>query len=480
MPFPRLLRSATGLYGALIILAAVPATAQTEMPIWDLPLGTPAEGIPAHIFIEPSCGTNGGPKGRGIGTFASFHLCPAEESGLHEVWFTYDDTLEFIGRAIRAPTEAARNAANQVGGHPVVYSLLLDDEGVVRGYRIVTDDHADPGLRLEAASVTAYLRALFDTPWTCEDLPRLDGETPIDGIYIKRRCSTEGNGTSAVLQTRYYLRPGQAVIDPQGRPMENTFESSSRLEVVQTDRTTPPLAVQAPAPAPAPDPTDARAMFLVGLSADCPGCDLAEADLRRRDLSNANLVGANLANATLHRAILRGANLSGANLRSANLNLADLGGANLTGADLTFALLFSASASGANFGSAQLTRALAGEAIFSLADFAGADLAFADLGTVRLNDATLAGADLSGAYMGGAVLTRANLSFAVLDDVVAPEAVMRSVDLTAASLRRANLRAVDFLGADLTNADFTMANLADADIADTIRHGADFTGATMP
>ncbi|MGD9739821.1 MAG: pentapeptide repeat-containing protein [Bauldia sp.] len=475
-----LARSLAPIGALLLALAGSPAIAQEPIPVWDFPLGTPAAGIPADIFTDPSCGTNGGPRGRSIGTFAGFALCPPEASGLHEIWFTYDDTLEYIGRAIRAPLQAARNAANQVGGHPVVYSLLLDEAGVVRGYRIVTDDHAEASLRLDAASVTAYLRALFGTDWACEDLPRLEGETAIDGIYIKRRCAIETDGVRAVLETRYYLRPGQAVIDAQGRPMENTFESSSRLDVVQLDLGQPALAVAPPPPAPTPAPTDQRATFLAGLSSDCPGCDLAGVDLRRRDLTDANLAGANLESATLHRAVLRGADLSGSNLRSANLNLADLGGATLAGADLTYALLFAASAAGADFSGVRMRQALAGEAQFSLANFAEADLSLADLGTARFNDATLVGANLGGAYLGGAVLTRADLTEATFDDVVAPDAIMRSVNLTGASLRRANLRSVDFFAANFTNANFAMANLVAANIIDTVRDGADFTGATMP
>lgn len=466
--------------GALFLLAvtALPAAAQTNIPIWDFPLGTHGEAVPATIFTDPSCGTNGGPQGRSIGAFANYSLCPSEESGLREIWFTYDDTLEFIGRAVRDQALIATNTANQVGGHPVVYSLLLGDGGVVRGYRIVTDDHADAEVRLDGASVSAYLRALFGTGWTCEDLPRIDGETAIDGVYIKRRCTIESDGQRAILETRYYLRPGQTVINDQGRPMENTFESSSRLEVIQTDLTTVPLEVAQPAAT--PNPADLRANFLAGLAVDCAGCDLAGADLRRRDLTSANLSGANLEGATLHRALLRGADLSGANLRSANLNLADLAEANFRAADLTFALLFRARASGADFTGAEMSAALAGEAVFSLATLDGAHLVQADLSSARLNDADLIGADLTGAFLGATVLTRANLSAAILDDVIAPDAVMRSVDLTAASLERAYLRAVDFGSANFTNANFAMADLTAANITDTIRDGAVFTGATMP
>src|SRR5262245_51266624 len=74
------------------------------------------------------------------------------------------------------------------------------------------------------------------------------------------------------------------------------------------------------------------AAFLAGQTKDCPGCNLAGAILKRRNLAGANLAGANLAGASFHRAVLRGANLSGADLTGANLNKTDLIQADLSSA----------------------------------------------------------------------------------------------------------------------------------------------------
>ena len=63
--------------------------------------------------------------------------------------------------------------------------------------------------------------------------------------------------------------------------------------------------------------------FLAGETLDCPGCDLAGANLKMRKLMGANLAGANLEGASFHRANLTGANLSGAILTGANLNKGD-------------------------------------------------------------------------------------------------------------------------------------------------------------
>ncbi len=71
----------------------------------------------------------------------------------------------------------------------------------------------------------------------------------------------------------------------------------------------------------------------------CENCDLEGADLRRKNLSNANLRGAELTDAILYSTNLRGADLSNANLRGAELSSAILFSANLRGADLTGAIL---------------------------------------------------------------------------------------------------------------------------------------------
>lgn len=67
---------------------------------------------------------------------------------------------------------------------------------------------------------------------------------------------------------------------------------------------------------------------------DCPGCNMAGADLYKANLVTAKLAGANLSDADLQMANLRRADLQGANLRNANLKYANLPGANLQNADL--------------------------------------------------------------------------------------------------------------------------------------------------
>lgn len=88
-----------------------------------------------------------------------------------------------------------------------------------------------------------------------------------------------------------------------------------------------------------PQAASADVNFIIRQSAqNCPGCNLAHAQLAGQTLIGANLQGANLTEADLSHANLRRANLRGANLYRADLRQADLAGADLTGANLSEAL----------------------------------------------------------------------------------------------------------------------------------------------
>jgi hypothetical protein len=230
----------TALALALCFTGALADFASAQQPpprIWDVQLPTPAGDLPEEEFVNPACGTNGGPPGLAIGTFERFERCRPEASGLREISFRYDDELEFIARAARDPDAIARNNAMVVLGQPVTLSLLIDRAGLVQGYRIFTDPHADEELRAQAYAVAIAFKARFGSDgWTCTDMPAAEGETPILGTFVKERCEKAADGLAITVESRNYYKPGQAVLDPNtGLPMINQFESSARLQVVRAD-----------------------------------------------------------------------------------------------------------------------------------------------------------------------------------------------------------------------------------------------------
>jgi len=225
---------------ALIFAYALASTASAQQPpprIWDVQLPSPIGDLPEEEFVDPACGTNGGPPGLSIGTFERFERCRAEASGLREIWFRYDDEWEFVARAARDPDAIARNNAMVVLGQPVTLSLLIDRAGLVQGYRIFTDPRAEEEVRSGAYGVAIAFKARFGTEgWTCNNLPPTEGESPILGLFVKERCEKLADGQAITVESRHYYKPGQALLDPNtGLPTVNQFESSARLQVIRVD-----------------------------------------------------------------------------------------------------------------------------------------------------------------------------------------------------------------------------------------------------
>ena len=214
------------------------AWGQRALPrIWDVQPGTPVGNLPEDEFVDPACGTNGGPPGLRIGSFEQFEKCRAEPSGLREIWFRYDDEWEYIARAARDPDGAARANAMVVLGQPVVLSLLIDRAGLVQGFRIITDPHAPQDVRIDAYTITIAFKARFGIDgWDCNDIPPAAGETPILGTFVNQRCQKISDGLQINVETRHYHKPGQALLDPNtGLQTVNQFESSARMQMVRVD-----------------------------------------------------------------------------------------------------------------------------------------------------------------------------------------------------------------------------------------------------
>ena len=221
---------------ALVLLCDL-ALAQSRPKIWDMKFGTPVGELPDEEFVDPACGTNGGPPGLRIAGFEEFEKCRAEPTGLREIWFRYDDEEEYIARAARNPDAVARANTMVMLGQPITLSLLLDRAGRLQGYRIFTDPRADPDLRKDAYLIGMAFKVRYGNDgWDCKDEPPAAGETPFDGIFVKQRCQKLADGHQVTVESRHYYKAGQALVDPNsGVSTVNQFESSARIEVVQLE-----------------------------------------------------------------------------------------------------------------------------------------------------------------------------------------------------------------------------------------------------
>ena len=229
---------AAGLFVALCAWLTPPASLQAQerpkrFSIWDIHLGEAASAIPDE-YVNYACGTNGGPPSRPLKGFAEFRKCKPEADGLREVYFEYDDELEYQARALDIKPEIRMYAGTTVFEFPVVASALFDEAGVSRGERIVTDPRQQVSRdRVEFWELGKFLRQRFgEEYWTCTDLPRDEGETPAGSMFIKNRCEKIVAGVRLVVEQRYFQRKGQQFLDPQtGKAQPQAFESATRFEM---------------------------------------------------------------------------------------------------------------------------------------------------------------------------------------------------------------------------------------------------------
>lgn len=456
--------------------------------IWDLTLGDHAKEIDAINYTDFACGTNGGPPSTVLDGWVDYALCPPEpENGLHEVYFRYDDTLEYWALAGNLPIRAQRYRNTTAYDLPVIVSGLFDDDGFLKGIRMVSDHRLDRNhfddleKRQRAFTLRNFLTGRYnpDFPWSCTKLDPEEGEEAFQKIFIKDRCDRldEDRGVKIHLAADYFRRPGQVGMNIriEGRKVEGEFWSETRLEeflVGDIPNREGRLADVASIVHEVPE--------LVLRARDCPGCNFFEVDLTRADLRGANLAGANLEGAILHDAKLTGANLEGANLKNAVLNKADLKRANLIGADLSFSLLFAArmdgsDATGANFEEARMARVQMINATLDDANFT-----YVDMREGRLGGASFRNATLSGAWLHVSQLTRADLTGAIAIGTSFYSANMVKTILVDADLTEADMRRADLREADLSNSNLTNAYLSRALVLEAIFTGATTVGAEFP
>jgi hypothetical protein len=215
---------------------AAPGERPARLEIWDLKLGTPVAELPDG-FVDYACGTNGGPPSLPLMGFGDFRRCRAETSELREVYFRYDDELEYWAKANNLLPQMEQYSGTKSYGFPITVSALIDDAATLRGIRVVSDPRGDADKRDEAYLLRNFLTARFGRDgWTCESLAAEEGETPVAGIFVKEVCRKSIDAaTAATLVTRHLRKPGQAQFDPHtGRATMGQFESTVRFELVRS------------------------------------------------------------------------------------------------------------------------------------------------------------------------------------------------------------------------------------------------------
>ena len=235
---------------SLLLLGSLTAAHAQELrraTVWDLKLG---EGLsaqpPDREFRGFACGGDGGPPRRPLTGWSDFARCGAEATGLHEVYFEYDDENEYIARAHDNDLEISRWAGTHEVTFPVIASALFDDSGILQGIRLVTDprpDHrnditeANRKKREESYALGGIMANRFgiEAERDCKSMPPAEGESAVGSLFIKQRCehNDPASHRRIVVRVNLFRKPGQSGVNPQlpTQLTQGQFESSARLEI---------------------------------------------------------------------------------------------------------------------------------------------------------------------------------------------------------------------------------------------------------
>lgn len=217
-------------------LAQFDPTLVPAFTIWDIKFGEPITQFPDAEVAEIACGTNGGPPSTPLKSFSEFAKCRPEESGLHEVFFTNDDEQDYIAKAMELEYRVMQGGTS-IYAHPVVFSTLIDADGIARGIRVITDERASDRDRRVAVTLARNLKSRYGQ-WaqTCENLEPAAGQEPVGKIFVHEICTATSPAGDAQmrLEATYFRKKGQVSINLETQQVNrNYFQSATRLEVVQ-------------------------------------------------------------------------------------------------------------------------------------------------------------------------------------------------------------------------------------------------------
>ena len=181
----------------------------------DLRVGMSVDELPAEGYVDLACGSDGDAPGAALASWTEFARCPPDAAGLYEVTFAFAESpLAEVGD---------RWEGTKVAGHPVIPSLLIDEEGVVQGIRIVTDPDTRMYLKKKAFLLGVRVMGRYGRDgWTCTEAEPGAGRAPVGGLFIDRRCEKVFHDRRLILETELYRTTEQ-----QGQE----FTGATRLEI---------------------------------------------------------------------------------------------------------------------------------------------------------------------------------------------------------------------------------------------------------
>jgi hypothetical protein len=183
----------------------------------DFRIGMNVSGLPEDGYGNFTCAARGDAAGTSLDSWTEYMQCAPDEEGLREVQFEYTATrVEFVKANDKWD-------GTRVYGHPAIVSLLIDEDGVLDGLRILTDPQARRYMRKKAYLLGHQAKFHFNpATWQCDDLEPSGGEEPVGGIFVKERCVNRYEDRLVKLEVDLFRTPGQSMED---------FVNATRIEI---------------------------------------------------------------------------------------------------------------------------------------------------------------------------------------------------------------------------------------------------------
>ena len=198
----------------LLALASTPAVAE-ENDLREFRIGMGTDELPRKGYLGSTCA--GSPERR-LGEWEDYRQCPADASRSHAVSFRYDEAANPFAK-VNGLYEGTK-----VGGHPVLLTALIGDDGRLEGMAIETDPAARLYLRKKAFLFGEQVKARYgDAGWNCAShAPAVDQE-PVGGVFLNEHCVKVTPTRRLTLDRVLFRLAGQEL---------KSFVSQSRLEIL--------------------------------------------------------------------------------------------------------------------------------------------------------------------------------------------------------------------------------------------------------
>lgn len=181
------------LIASLLIAPTARAHTAPKYDLRDVTVGMQAGDLPNSGYINLTCARQAELK---LSGWSSWRDCPADEESRRAIRFEFDP-------------ETSRDGT-LVAGHPVILTVVIDNEGRVSELNIDTDPKARLYLRKKAFLLGVQVKSRYGSEgWDCAERQPTSGEQPVGGVFVRETCKKAVQGRLLTVQRDLYRRPDQ-------------------------------------------------------------------------------------------------------------------------------------------------------------------------------------------------------------------------------------------------------------------------------